>query len=332
MKKIIILLLVFAALLSSCTQSGESITTTESETEQEILSETCDRVLATGKEENGDIYELVANGTADYDSVSNEIGVIKNNTWLVPLSSEMPLLKDGQLIIPDTSDYGEKYHFTMSILDDKDTVINAYNEKNHTKLSDLNGNLSYCEFRYAGDGCFTYEANAEYEPYNLYQGKTDYQKSQMMMLYNSQNNKGYNLYANENSKIAHSSRPFSYNGVNYIVLENSKTQMIRLNIDEMKPEYISCINGNIMVNKTRETEVYVNDDMIYFRNYSNSKENGFYNIEGERIIDLSEYDIQSYALAFIDGECSFIVKNPSNQNYQITIDKEGKIINQERIE
>ncbi len=62
------------------------------------LSEDCDIILASGENSNGDYYELVANESKSYDGKS-EVGVIKNNEWLVGLTSESPFIdKSGAIM------------------------------------------------------------------------------------------------------------------------------------------------------------------------------------------------------------------------------------------
>ena len=74
-------------------QTDETIITTEMVTEKE-LSEDCNMVLCTGYN-NGDYYELVANRYDAYPSSTFEFGVIKNNKWLVKMSSKCPFIDEN---------------------------------------------------------------------------------------------------------------------------------------------------------------------------------------------------------------------------------------------
>lgn len=95
--------------------TSATTTTVPATTQVKKLSDSCDKVMATGKEENGDVYELVANQTSDYDSVKIELGVIKNNEWLVELHSDWPFLTSDGLLrnsLGLASDiYGDKVKF-----------------------------------------------------------------------------------------------------------------------------------------------------------------------------------------------------------------------------
>lgn len=120
MKKIIsllLLLVVTIVIVSGCTaqntESNENVpnsiaessyneitdeTTTETATKEIRLSDTCDEILASGYDTEGNLYELVANQTENYSGVKIKIGVIKNNKWAVKPTSDMPFIKnDGSL-------------------------------------------------------------------------------------------------------------------------------------------------------------------------------------------------------------------------------------------
>lgn len=71
-------------------------------TDEKQLASSCDYILAEGVNKNGDTYQLVANESESYDSKS-EIGVIKNNEWLIELSSNSPFIdENGKIIYFDT--------------------------------------------------------------------------------------------------------------------------------------------------------------------------------------------------------------------------------------
>ncbi len=56
------------------------------------LSNKFDEILATGRNSNGDYYEIVANKSEDYTGLSFLIGVIKNNEWLLEPTKDMPFI------------------------------------------------------------------------------------------------------------------------------------------------------------------------------------------------------------------------------------------------
>ena len=50
-------------------------------------------VLASGYD-GDDYYQFVANETEDYNGVKDELGVIKNNEWLLKPTLDMPFVND----------------------------------------------------------------------------------------------------------------------------------------------------------------------------------------------------------------------------------------------
>lgn len=69
------------------------------------LSDSCDMILCTGYD-GDDYYELVANQIDGYPDSSFEFGVLKNNEWLVEMSSVCPFINENGWW------YGAKYSNT----------------------------------------------------------------------------------------------------------------------------------------------------------------------------------------------------------------------------
>ncbi len=79
------------------TQNSEASSNTEDskEIEEVKLSDSCDMILCTGYD-GDDYYELVANQIDGYPDSTFEFGVLKNNEWLVEMSSDCPFIdEDG---------------------------------------------------------------------------------------------------------------------------------------------------------------------------------------------------------------------------------------------
>ncbi|MGM9634534.1 MAG: hypothetical protein ACI3YE_00110 [Candidatus Avispirillum sp.] len=53
------------------------------EEQDERISDSFDKVLASGYSENGDFYELGANEYEDYTGLNIEFGLVKNNQWII---------------------------------------------------------------------------------------------------------------------------------------------------------------------------------------------------------------------------------------------------------
>ncbi len=120
-KKVISLFLSVSILfcLSACEEQNDSNTTTivqenesisnsstikstsESSYKSEIasstevkLSDSCDKVLASGYDAENNYYELVANETEDYNGLVVEVGAIKNNVWVFEPTTDMPFVNN----------------------------------------------------------------------------------------------------------------------------------------------------------------------------------------------------------------------------------------------
>ena len=67
---------------------------------------------------------------------------------------------------------------------------------------------------------------------------------------------------------------------------------------------------------------------------SNSTVSGFYDANGNLVIDLNKYnyEIYRYPERFIDGKTSFRVENESGKKFEITIDKQGNVLYETAVE
>lgn len=72
------------------------------------LSDECDYILATGTSSAGDIFELVANESHTYDS-RQSVGLIKNNEWLINMTSESPIIDEKTGSIYYFSSFKDEY-------------------------------------------------------------------------------------------------------------------------------------------------------------------------------------------------------------------------------
>lgn len=88
------------------------------------LSQNCDRIVYTVTD-GEDYYELVVNEEVAYPKTTYQFGVIKNNEWLVEMSSQSPLLNDD----------------------------------NSWKFVGYGIPLEEIRFEYLGEGCFLYYSN-----------------------------------------------------------------------------------------------------------------------------------------------------------------------------
>lgn len=125
------------------TQSSDESTQIESESDTETsterLSDSCDKIIFDALDlDNDDYYQLVANQQEDYNSVKTQVGVIKNNEWLVPLTSDIPFVEEDG------------------------TFLGLYAKSIYKMSRD--------QFHYIGNGCITYECY--YQNHLVYNAET----------------------------------------------------------------------------------------------------------------------------------------------------------------
>lgn len=263
------------------------------------LSDSCDKVLALGYDAEDNYYELVANEKEDYRGTTIEIGVIKNNEWLIDLSSNSPFV-DGTGLLK-----GAGGNFKGSIYEEE-----------------------FAKFYYVGAGCFAYKG----------------------IIMNSIINKSY--YPDDNNEyypeifLSWGTVKQISNDALFLLLPTKESANYKLL--DANTMSITDINLNCVVNRGFN----VNYDVAYayseglfavvqYRENDSSK-NGFYDINGKKVIDLSQYvlsDVYMAGLAFgddrlvfQDGTCSFCIMNDQGTEFRIMIDKTGNVINSTKIE
>lgn len=298
-KKLVILLvavIVVAGSIIAFTFGGENehdqvstsayTVSTMVETTQEIrLSAGCDKVLADGYDAQNNFYELVANQIEDYSGIRVEMGILKNNQWLVKLSNGFP------------------FEYQHSIYD-------------QTKA----------DFYYVGNGCFVYGSST---------------------LYNCNTNTFYRTNEDEFLKVLSFQKSVNNNDGKVLIRsndwDNDVMNIYVLDTNTMQKEYVMKLgvrNGF----STRTFYIYpLSDDLfaIIEQVPRNSEINGFYNLSGEKVIDLSQFDLyDAYSwfrssdagykpsLMFENGKCSFDTVNPSGTLFTITVNTKGDVINQ----
>lgn len=271
------------------------------------LSDDCQTVLASGYSDNGDYYELVANEEEDYTGVVVKVGVIKNNKWLLEMTSDMPFVdSDGTL-----------YGSSIGGLDTApDTIF------------------------FVGNGCFHYrvEKNSSYRKYeeiiyNVENGKSfeltsDGERGSDYPTYVAYDDLSYisrgRLFGNGTKSNACDDqwviwqcydydyiRDFTKEGIEIVLLNTdtmyTKTLSLgRLGLDPLCHIYsegLFCVTNNSGMFK-------------FFDSYGNEK------------LDLSHYQLthDEQGLFFEDGKCTFTIINNAGNTYTVTVDKSGEVI------
>ncbi len=268
-------------------------TTTEtSATATPPLSEAYDKVLASGYDANGNLYELVAKESEYYTGTQIEMGVIKNKEWSIPLTSDCPFIgKEGLLCT----------YFKDS------TAIAAYNA----------GSIydeSVYQFNYIGNGCFHYF-------YRVWNGNNGSHTTIDETIINKEpkSTNGYKYFKefvnranNEGVIVVTTGDLYNYYALLDLETMESKSFPIEYNYKDYASDYSEGVFG-----------------IMHYGGKSSI--NGFYDENGNKVIDLSMYDITNSSLYFENGESTFEIQNDQGTKYNITIDKEGNVINSEKV-
>lgn len=272
--------------------------TTKVVTTEEIttkLSSMCDIILASGTSETGDYYELVAVEQEDYTGTKITVGVIKNNQWLIELTNDSPVLDENGLI--------GGVHSVTDLVKNKLSIIP--------------------QFKYIGNHCFYI---------NIHQ----WNNYAFALVWNVENNVYYKLNGDNlifkdgfvnNNEYFIIQDPYSKDG---FLLDTNQMTVQKLNnpvqemIDDDKSGHVSSVNY------TPYSEgLYAITDYYTWGEHQNYE--GFYDIDGNRVIDLSQYKFANNDFAFKNGVCEMVIINDQNSYYKITIDKTGNVINSEKI-
>ncbi len=283
----------------------------EEETTQAIkLSDNCDKIFATGTDKNGNFYELVANQEETYEDVKIQIGVIKNNKWLLEPTSDMPFIdKETGLIkiegFPGGSTFG---------IDD-------------IKINDYGTDDIYGTFEYVADGCFC-----------IYEGITKDMSwtgdCNCSIVYNAENKKAY--YNEKSNFIFTSSLKEAKYGDQLLIqdkysigglpFEEFRSDFYILDTNTMKTKMIVEGTEYDIMGSLCDGLFAVGDSMDGYKHSIMY----FYDLEGNQVIDLTSYnDGEVYGVngtCFADGKFTFLVKNNAGTEFQVTIDTKGNVV------
>ncbi len=280
------------------TNNGEVVT----ENSTPRLSDECEFLLASGYDADGNFYELVANESEDYSGTIIEIGVIKNDNWSIPLTTDSPFHGDNNLLI-----INESIEYVQS--------------------------AGYQAFYYVGAGCFCL-LDLPSRGYTV------------RVIWNGNNSKSF---VNERCTI-HLTNEYDGNRdfgdyINYEVAieDNDGIVMVRKDymlqyLDTNTMQLTEIFSDNNVGNVNPYSEGLFASYKAYF--YNDNSKNGFYNIKGERVIDLSKYSIcnpdedfiweteydEAGALVFVNGYCYLDIRNDQGTEYRIVIDKTGNVV------
>ena len=250
-----------------------------SETEESRLSDSCDMLLCTGYDEDN-YYELVANQIDSYPDSTFEFGVIKNNKWLIEMSSNCHFI--------DENGWWKGL--------DKDHQSNTVSEE---------------DFQYIGGALFLYKESSIYNPESgAYFENLCNRKYTEIENYNEflgfevyKHNAGQNiLFKYYNPKTGQSREVGGYfNNVQY-------------------PDVLKDISCGLF---------YASGKTWNWDNFQYTRYSGFFDLNGQMVLDLSEYTITDYhGYKYENNTYTITCKNNSGVEFDITFDTNGAIIGQ----
>lgn len=247
--------------------------------------------LAEGTSDNGDTYFLVANEYEDYSGTEINIGVIKNNEWLIEPTTDSPFLGDDGLFVGgEALDYFKEH---TGLFDYMGNGCFGYNRKwgyheSETIIFNANTNKSFIKRGYSyvlpdgfisDEGKFTLTRN-----YDMY-------RSECIIL--DTNDMSITTFASpipDTSTYGNDASFFMYSDGLIFVRRYSQRQV------NGNPGFYD-LNGNLVI------------DMHEYHFY--------------------DYSGNNYA--FKNGTCDILIYNDQNSLYKITIDKTGNVISSTKV-
>ncbi len=285
---------------TTTTEAPEPTETQPAPTEPPRLSDSCDRVLCTGYE-GSDFYELVATETEDYAGVKVKIGIIKNNQWEMPLTSDMPFIgENGALLggkgLEDVKEYSFYYLGRHCFFYRDGIIYNVKLDKSYKAEK-----VSYDMYSYDGMKIFTTIDKIGEE--------TQYVYTQL-----------------NSDAVITSVKNYS---------DHDEVELLNLNtLEEMEPicikrgrpgaEYMFfAMSENVFVTASWPLNNVAGDMAAY-------------DIYGKELFSSSHFKIpRSYPyhydqhIVFQNGKCTFYTENNNGTIYKVTIDTTGKVLEQE---
>jgi hypothetical protein len=277
-------------------------------TQETLLVDSCQYVLATGYDEDGTCYQLVGEDYEDYQESRIRIGVIKNNAWLIEMTTETPFIDEYNCI------YGSQSLHNDYVLEGYGTLKNATNSESNF----------YDRFGYIGKGSFyllgvkrnTGGYFIEDELQTIVFWNTETNKSKII---NNITMDDMDNYIQGNDVIISELTEYNF--------RLSNDAFAELDVKSLNPETFETkklFSKTLTVNNGMSNNVYqIADELIY----SNGS---FYNLDGKKAFDLNIKNVQDIG-HFNNGKCEIITQIDTGTKYRVIIDKTGKVISNEKI-
>lgn len=285
----------------------------ESTTKDDPLSSTCDYILCVGYDTVGNEYELVANQSETPHGFEISVGVIKNDSWLYPLSNSFPFLAEDGLFHVKVSTAGES-GTSLKHPGENTVISNLYFIDSGAFLLDCykaNDSLSLYDHYYIIFSCDTLTS-------------TRIDCDELTLLYQ------YREPSFMSGRIEEYGQIYTDNGKLIMYTETSGTnsgwtsdQVFKWEFLDTRSLKFTTIADNVRGIRPRS----VLSEGVFF-----CTDKCFYNTNGQKTVDLTEYSIDVWDdgdIAFEGGTCTFEVENSIGTRFRVTVDESGTVISGE---
>lgn len=265
--------------------------------------------LCRGTDASGNTYELVADQKESAFGYEITVGVVKNNSWIYPLSTDFPFLGEDGLFHVSVSLAGE----SGTSLSQLNTVIDKiYFIDSGAFLLDCykaNNSLSIYDHMYIIFSCSSLESYV-----------IDCSKSTLLYLcsepeFESGKVKSYGqIYTDNGDLIMYSETSGTISGW----LEDRIFEWRLLNTESLNSRVIASEVKGIRPACVLSEGLFLCTDRC------------FYDLNAQKTIDLSNYNIDtgSPGICFDEGKCMFKAENNLGTEFLITIDKSGNVLSE----
>lgn len=275
------------------------------------LSDTCDYVLCEGIDNAGNTYELVANQKESALGYEISVGVIKNNEWLYPLSKDFPFLGEDGL-----------FHVSVSMSGDSGTSL-------------AQPNAVVQNIYFVDSGAFLLDCYKEtdswistYDHFNIIFSCTSLKSytvncKESTLLYR------YSEATFRNEQVESYGRIYTENGKFVLYTETSGTSSGWL--EDQIFDWCILNAQTLSLDSIASGVEGVRPESILSEGLIFASDQCFYNTSGQKVIDLSEYNIDMWyngKIYFEGGTCTFTAENSLGTEFLITIDKSGNVLNE----
>lgn len=278
------------------------------------LSNTCDFVLCGGTDDAGNVYELVANQTETALEYKIEVGIIKNNEWLWPLSTDFPFLgEDGLFHVSaplggesgsNLDEYG-KIVSSIFFIDSGAFLMDSYNTRTATGWD----TYDHTKIIFSCDTQKSYTVDCEESSFLYKYAEACFSNGEAI---------SYGQIVTDNGKLLIYSEPEG-SDIHSIDIENHIYDWFLLNTNTLEIEPIATnVTGLCPESVLSEGLIFASDQCFYDTNL-------------QKKIDLSAYKIDMWyagSIFFENGECEFTAENNLGTEFLITIDKSGKVLSE----